>query len=504
MKKYLRPGLLFLALLLLFTLPDPGTMRTPVLDGILIAVLILIPLHLIVADKTSTDPHHALSCWIIGIAGVVLTGIFWFRITAGSYGMEMGLTIRILKTFFFWIPAALFAILYRSEGESWIPGKRSVILIRLLVAVAAGLIGLAASEILRDRIDRVPLEDALVHVERQLPDGNHRINFKHEKSVLHLDVIFDSSFTEPNIHSLQRIRAIAGQASRLTRRHDTDSLKLRIRRNAAELAAMSSPDPETDRPTDRLRINYSGTGLSSLPEPGDLDLLPDVIHAISRPKNLEAALDGTTLVLRWTGKPENPLETRHDPLIVPDIIHDWRWASICARRAVRLFNDLESVRLDMPGHSVTVAADSVDGAFHFKQHVPVPDVSVTIQIFDNEEMPELPEAAGNAPLRLVWGDGEFDTRHNRSGPLWPWQMTILSGYRFYIIDIEDEGTVHFVIYPTGQPDEARWTKLQPGQTKQLYSVYLRNLNSPRPQKETDKGALKSVRRFLKEAGVIPP
>ncbi|HIJ64065.1 MAG TPA: type II toxin-antitoxin system HicA family toxin [Rhodospirillaceae bacterium] len=26
---------------------------------------------------------------------------------------------------------------------------------------------------------------------------------------------------------------------------------------------------------------------------------------------------------------------------------------------------------------------------------------------------------------------------------------------------------------------------------------------PHPQKETDKGALKSVRRFLKEAGVVP-
>ncbi|MCC5933025.1 MAG: type II toxin-antitoxin system HicA family toxin [Balneolales bacterium] len=27
---------------------------------------------------------------------------------------------------------------------------------------------------------------------------------------------------------------------------------------------------------------------------------------------------------------------------------------------------------------------------------------------------------------------------------------------------------------------------------------------PHPEKETDKGALKSVRRFLKEAGITPP
>jgi len=128
MNRYLRPGLLFLTCILLFTLPEPGILRDFILAGLLGAVLIFIPLHLVFTDKTYTDPHPALSYWIIGIAGAILTGIFWFRVTSGSFGIETGFSIQISKTFFFWAPAALFAILYRSDGEGWIPGKRTVIL----------------------------------------------------------------------------------------------------------------------------------------------------------------------------------------------------------------------------------------------------------------------------------------------------------------------------------------------------------------------------------------
>ena len=476
MNRYLHPGLLFLACILLFTLPEPGILRKFILDGLLGAVLILIPLHLIFTTKIHTDPHPVLSYWIIGIAGAILTGIFWFRITSGSYAFETGLKIQISKTFFFWAPAALFAILYRSDGEGWIHGKRGAILTRLFVAVAGSFAGLVASEIARTQIDPVPLESALVHVERQLPDGNNRIDFRHEKSVLHLEVILDSSITEPNIHSLQRLRAISDQAARLTGRRDTDSLNLRIRRNDTELAALNWPDPVTNRPADRLRINYSGTGLSNLPTPGDLDLLFDTVQKVFRPKNLEASLDGATLVLRWIGDMENAEEILLDPLEIPDLIHDWQAANHVAIRAAALFEGLDSVRLFMPGHSVSVAADSVIALFRFQKLLPLSDASVRIQIFDNEEMPDLPKAAGSAPVMIYWGDGEFYTRHNRAGPLWPWEKATLAGYEFHITDLEADGTVHFVIHPDGYTEQASRIKLQPGETQQLDSLYLRNLD----------------------------
>jgi hypothetical protein len=475
MNKYLYPGLLFLACLLLFTIPEPGTLRDLILDALLGAVLVLIPLHLIFTDKEYTDPHPALSYWIIGIAGAVLTGIFLFRITSGSYGFETGFGIRILKAFFFWMPAALFALLYRSDGEGWIPGKRSLILTRLLVAVAGSLAGLAASEFARSQIDSLPMGDALTHVESQLPAANNRIDFRHERSVLYLDVTLDPSFTEPNIHSLQRLRAISAHAANLTGRKDTDSLNLRIHSNDTELATLYWPDPETNRPTHRLRINYNGTGLSSLPAPGDLELLFGTVQETFRPKNLEASQDGAALILRWTGSMENTEEILKDPLEIPDLIHDWQAAGHVAIRAAALFEGIESIRLHMPGHSVSVAADSVNVLFRFQRLLPVADASVRIQIFDSEKMPELPESAGGAPVKILWGDGEFDTRRNKAGPLWPWERAILGGYEIHITALEADGTVHFVIHPFGRPEEARRMCLQPGQTEQLDSVYLRNV-----------------------------
>ncbi|TVR26938.1 MAG: hypothetical protein EA390_14335, partial [Balneolaceae bacterium] len=265
------------------------------------------------------------------------------------------------------------------------------------------------------------------------------------------------------------------RASRLTVRKDTDSLNLRIYRNDMELAALYWPDPETNRPTHRLRINYSGTGLSSLPLPEDLDLLFGTVQETFRPKYLEASQDGATLIMRWTGNMENAEEILLDPLEIPDINHDWLAAGRVAIRAAALFEGLESIRLYMPGHSVSVAADSVNVLFRFQRLLPVPDAFARIQIFNSEEMPELPETAGGGPVMILWGDGEFDTRRNKAGPLWPWDSSPLSGYHFHITGLDADGTVHFVIHPFGRREEAQWMRLQPGQTEQLDSIYLRNV-----------------------------
>ncbi len=82
-------------------------------------------------------------------------------------------------------------------------------------------------------------------------------------------------------------------------------------------------------------------------------------------------------------------------------------------------------------------------------------------------MPDLPKAAGSAPIMIYWGDGEFYTRRNRAGPLWPWEKAMLAGFEFHITDLEAYGTVHFVIHPFGYTVKASRMKLQPGQTQQL-------------------------------------
>ncbi|NBC01093.1 MAG: hypothetical protein GVY15_09575 [Bacteroidetes bacterium] len=475
MNSYLRPTLPFLLCLLLFTLPEPAVLRELLLVGLAGAVAMLIPAQLLVTDKSYTDPHPALSYGIIGLGGALLTGIFWFRATSGSFGIETRVAVRIAKAVLFWMPAALFAMLYRSAGEGWMPGTRRTILTRLLVAVVGSLVGLAAHEVARTQIDPVPLGEALIPVERQLPDGDHRVEFRHEQSILHLDVTLDPSFTEPNIHSLQRLQTMAAHAARLTRRRDTDSLNLRIRRRDTELAALRWPDPLTDRPAERLRINFNGTGLSSLPAPGDLDVLFTTVQAVFRPKNLEASLEEATLVLRWAGNPEYSTAIPKKASEIPDIVYDWRAANRIALRAAALFDGLESIHLHMPGDTVSVPADSVDAGFHFQRLLPVPDVSVRVQVFTREEMPELRQTAGGAPVTIVWGDGAFDTRRKRAGPLWPWEKTALSGHQFYITGLEADRTVHLVMHPSGYPEEARWIRLQPGEGQQVHAVYLRNM-----------------------------
>ncbi|MCC5940029.1 MAG: hypothetical protein JJU37_00660 [Balneolaceae bacterium] len=472
MKQYLYPSLLFCGLIALMLLSEPAFLRDYLLDSFVVATLLLVLVQLIFAGRTEiVDEFPVGSLIFICLGGALLTGIFWFRITIGAYGFETGLGLNIFKTLFFWVPAVLFASLYRSSGESWKPGNRRTFLIRLLVAVVASLIGLAGQEIAREHIEQVPMDYSLRHVERLLPDGESGIEYQLEQSVLHMEVVLDPSYEEPNIRMLQRIRAIAAQASRLTGRKDTDNLALRITHGGKELAALNWPDPETNRTSDRIRINYTGTGLSNLPTEGDLELLFESLEQAFRPENLEADLYENTLILRWKGDESIP----DDPARIPQIIHDWQSVNHTVTLAGALFDGLDAFRIKMPGHTLEVPAERIQGLYRAQQHIPVPDLSALIQIYNSEEMPEPPDLSENVPVRIIWGDGRFDTQRNTTDPLWPWERGILAGYHFYITELDSNGVVRFVIYPAGAPKDARWVSLHPGETKQLFAIYLKYL-----------------------------
>lgn len=471
MKRFIYPLFLSLSFLALITFPKPEFLREYLTDGLLYAAIVLIPLHLIFTQKGFSDKDLNISLWIIGLVGVLLTGIFWFRTSSGSYGFETGLGLKIAKTIFFWGPAVVFACLYRSDGEGWIPGSRRNLLIRLTVAVIASIIGMGIQNIARSQIDSLPMDEALHDVERQLPTGNNRIDYRLEGSTLHLSVEVDSSFRESNIQNLQRIRSISAHASHLVERKDTDSLVLRISRNGTELASLSWPAPATDRTADLIRFNYCGTELSNLPTDGDLKEIFDFLQPVFRPEKLAADLNNNTLILYRTGEDKIP----GNPTLIPDIVHDWRAANHTAMFAASLFEGIDSFRIEMPGYRLDAPADSVGNLFRAQKMIPMPPKSGGLQIYDSEKMPELSEFSDNAPVRIIWGEGKFDGQRNKTGPLRLWERGTLAGYNFYVINLENDGPIRFVIHPLGSPEEARWVTLQPGEIKQVFTTYIRYL-----------------------------
>jgi len=476
---YVYTAILLVAFLLLVAVPEPGGLRGIVLSGMLVAVLVLVPVHLIFAGKAGPeDPRPAVNLSVIGVSGALLTGLFWFRVTMGPVAFEVGFGIEVFKTLFFWVPAVLFGVLYRSAGEGWLPGSRRTVLIRMLVALVASLVGLMAHEAVRGYVETTPLQYGVRHVERQLPDEDSHLDYDLVARTLHLDATLGPDLEESNLRRLQRIRAIAHHAAGLTRRVDTDSVSLRVLQNDIELASLEWPDPETNRPLDRLHIQYSGTDLSDLPTAEDLVELLDLPEPAFRSQNLSVELDGTTLDLTWVGEDmaagASP-SILEEPSRIPDLTHDWRAASRLASQARSMYPGLEIFRFIMPGHQIEVSADTVKPGFSAPRYLPVPERSVMLQIHESDQMPVPAISRAEAPVRIIQGDGTFDTQRRATGPVWPWEAGTLGGFQFHITELRDDGSVTFVMHPMGEAKAARWVTLRPGETKQLFSRYVRSV-----------------------------
>ncbi len=476
---YVYTAILLVAFLLLVAVPGPESLRGAVLGGMLVAVLLLIPVHLIFTGSTSADdPKPVVNLCVIGVSAVILTGLLWFRATIGPLALESGLSLRITKTLFFWVPAVLVGVMYRSTGEGWLPSKRRTVLIRMLVAFVGSLVGLLAHEAARGYIDATPMEYAVRNVERQLPGNESRLDYHADGRTLNLNVALDPGHEESNLQRLRRIRAIAHHAAGLTRRVDTDSVSLRVLQKGVELASLGWPDPETNRPLDRLRIHYENTELSDLPTAEDLGELIDLPEPAFRSQNLFLELDGTSLVLTWIGEGMAAGELASipdDSSRIPELTHDWRAASRLAIRVQSIYSGVERFRFAMPGHLFEVRADSVRSGFSAARQLPIPERSVTVQIYGSEQMPDLELSTGRAPVRIIEGDGDFDTQRRRTGPLWPWEAGMLGGFQFHITVVHDDGSVTFVMHPMGEVEAAKWVTLWPGEIKRLFSRYVRSV-----------------------------
>jgi len=476
---YLYTAILLGAFLLLVAVPGPESLRGIVLGGMLVAVLLLIPVRLVFTGTTSADdPRPVANLCVIGVSAAILTGLFWFRATVGPLALESGLSLRITKTLFFWVPAVLVGVMYRSAGEGWLPSKRRAVLIRMLVAFVGSLVGLMAHETARGYIDATPMAYAVRHVERQLPGNESRLDYHADGRTLHLNVVLDPGHEESNLQRLRRIRAIAHHAAGLARRVDTDSVSLRVLRSEGELASLGWPDPETNRPLDRLQINYATTDLSDLPTAEDLDELLDLPQPSVRPENLTVELEGTTLVLLWIGPdifPDQKQMTSAEPTRIPELTAHWRAASRLVVPARSIYPGLEVFRFAMPGYQLQVRADSVRAGFSAPRQLPRPERSVTLQIYNSEQMPDLERATKRGPVRIVEGDGQFDTRQRRTRPLWPWEAGIVGGFEFHITEVRDDGSVTFVMHPRGEVEAGRWVTLQPGEMEQIFSRYVRSV-----------------------------
>lgn len=86
-------------------------------------------------------------------------------------GLEIG------RTFAFWVPAVLFACLYREPGEGWLPSGRGRLLLRMVTAFFGAALGVtlqvATLDAYRDRVDAQPQDEAVALLQADVagPEG---------------------------------------------------------------------------------------------------------------------------------------------------------------------------------------------------------------------------------------------------------------------------------------------------------------------------------------------
>jgi hypothetical protein len=123
---------LFVALCVLFTVADPAWLREPVMGVLLVLALISVGFGLVKAA-----PPRPAGSWeliIVLMSGLLLGLLYWSRASVGATTIEKHLTLQIVGTLLFWLPAVCFAALYRHGPEGMAPHGRGRFLLRLLVA----------------------------------------------------------------------------------------------------------------------------------------------------------------------------------------------------------------------------------------------------------------------------------------------------------------------------------------------------------------------------------
>jgi hypothetical protein len=147
--QFIYPVSLLIIFILLTLLADPNSLREGIPALYMILTLFMVPYNIIRAGPQIKLPNEGIHHLFLAAACILITSLFWFRVSLGSYGFETGIGLSIGKRLFFWLPAVVFTCFHRMPGELWAPNGRNKFLIRLLIAVTSGLTGLLIQEVIQ-------------------------------------------------------------------------------------------------------------------------------------------------------------------------------------------------------------------------------------------------------------------------------------------------------------------------------------------------------------------
>jgi hypothetical protein len=144
------PVIIFFLSLILVLFTDPEILREKAPSYLMIFTIVMVPYNLITAESSSEIPNEGLHLILLAFCCIVISSVFWFRASLGSYGFESGFGLRIGKRLFFWLPAVVFTCFHRMPGERWHPKGRMNFIKRLLIASMSGLAGLLIQGIVQE------------------------------------------------------------------------------------------------------------------------------------------------------------------------------------------------------------------------------------------------------------------------------------------------------------------------------------------------------------------
>jgi hypothetical protein len=521
--------LLFCGGLAAILLADPRLLREGALAMLLAVALFAAIVGLFLARKdtapSGTQPAGpagpvpsdlaALSRSFIlpGTGAFLLSVLYWYRAALGISGFEDGIGFQLAQTLLFWVPAAVFMVLYRAPGESLRPSRRSTLLLRVLTGLITGLLGMTAASQIHAwhdaRYDRTTLADAMAHYRNHMLPDDVTVAWSHSRPDLDVELSWPLSADRISYRELHRIRSLANLYARLADRNDTDHVHVRMTRDGVQFAGLDwSADDR--RPWDLVHINHEAAGISPRPDPDDIRHVLDGIPPTARSNRIHGRMVGDTLHLWRAGimtpgtdqdtrphhrqaAPYTPDGTarsnghgRIHPELHPDSIRaialDWRAANHLIRDIRSIFRDIPVYGIAMPGyppgmvHHLLIPASETGGYFEAQRHLPVPDGHALIQLSDTIGVQVEDTGMRRAPVRLVWNDGRFGPSHNDI-TLWPWSRGAVGpALSVYLLDLDADGNVvlHFESL-SDSAAEPGTVRLEPGQTIDLNSMYLSHL-----------------------------
>jgi len=147
------------------------------------------------ADPTgpkSPDSAGLIQSYVIPVlAALLLSVLYWYRGALDTGAMESSMRFRITEALLFWVPALAFIGLYRAPDEGF-RVRRSVLLLRLLTGLIAGLLGMTGAAQIHKwydaRYDRTTLVDAMAHHKNHFLADDVTVTWSHSRPDLDVEL----------------------------------------------------------------------------------------------------------------------------------------------------------------------------------------------------------------------------------------------------------------------------------------------------------------------------